>query len=358
MSRPKLLFFAFLGLVSVPVFWLLCIRGPLRHKYAIYRAQSIAALGPAARNEVPALIEALREGPGDYDTGDGVLLPLTYSIQALGKIGDERAIEPLASMITHPREMEYSATAIPIDRFAGVDAAAEALARFGARARGESEALRGVLLRPEYLPHRGSLSLALAALGDPPSAAAIGRALGVTWAEQGASRVGLAQIGGMAQALEKMGPLASDQVEVLLRILAERPRGENASDLTFPFAVRALGALQNPRAVRPLVDLLGEPELCRASLTALRLLGPHAAGNEKAVAKVVASPPFSDADGIGRTKRLEAISYGLQALVAMGSCAAREEIERLSVKGDEKLKKEIAYHAKRAKWPAECGKRR
>lgn len=71
-------------------------------------ARCLGQLGPAARPAVPALLRALDSGPGDRDTGHGytgvgVISVRRAVIEALGRIGDGRALGPLARVLaTNP----------------------------------------------------------------------------------------------------------------------------------------------------------------------------------------------------------------------------------------------------------------
>jgi HEAT repeat protein len=65
-------------------------------------ARCLAKMGPAAAAAVPALVRALEQGPPDYDTGDGVIPVRSSVIEALGKSGDARAVEPLGRAVSEP----------------------------------------------------------------------------------------------------------------------------------------------------------------------------------------------------------------------------------------------------------------
>jgi len=67
-------------------------------------ARCLGQLGPAARPAVPALLRVLKSGPGDRDTGYGytgvgIISMRSAVIEALGRIGDGRALGPLAGVL-------------------------------------------------------------------------------------------------------------------------------------------------------------------------------------------------------------------------------------------------------------------
>jgi len=67
-------------------------------------ARCLGQLGPAARSAVPALLQVLESGPEDRGTGHGftavgVISVRSAVIEALGRIGDGRALGPLARVL-------------------------------------------------------------------------------------------------------------------------------------------------------------------------------------------------------------------------------------------------------------------
>ncbi|MBM4377796.1 MAG: HEAT repeat domain-containing protein [Deltaproteobacteria bacterium] len=65
-------------------------------------ARCLAKMGPAAAAAVPALLHALEQCPPGHGTGDGVIPVRSSVIEALGKIGDARAVEPLGHIVSEP----------------------------------------------------------------------------------------------------------------------------------------------------------------------------------------------------------------------------------------------------------------
>jgi HEAT repeat protein len=64
----------------------------------------LGKMGPGARKAVPALIEFIENGPDNFDTGDGVIPLRSSAVDALGKIGDKRAVKPLVKKLREINE--------------------------------------------------------------------------------------------------------------------------------------------------------------------------------------------------------------------------------------------------------------
>jgi hypothetical protein len=62
-------------------------------------ARCLGKMGPDARPAVPALLKALASGISDFDTGDGVIPVRSSIIEALGRTGDPRAVDPVADAL-------------------------------------------------------------------------------------------------------------------------------------------------------------------------------------------------------------------------------------------------------------------
>ena len=104
----------------------------------IAAAQLLGEMGPEATEAVPVLIEALKSGPNDIDTGDGVLPYRSTIAIALGKIGDARAIRPLTEKLKMQEKAVlgpgYSGTFAYEPTGVGHHAIVKALGMFGADA--------------------------------------------------------------------------------------------------------------------------------------------------------------------------------------------------------------------------------
>ena len=107
-------------------------RGPTA-QCKIDAARCLQERAPRDGDAVPALIEALLHGEDVYDTGDGELYVRASYAQALGIIGDPRAIDPLV------RTLDESSSLV------ARTAAAHALRTFGPRAKTAAPRLIAIL---------------------------------------------------------------------------------------------------------------------------------------------------------------------------------------------------------------------
>ncbi len=84
------------------------------HSCVRWAAECLGEMGPAATAAVPALLEALESGPNTFDTGDGVIMARDAVMRALGRIGDERAVQPLLDALADPRRRVSAARGMEI----------------------------------------------------------------------------------------------------------------------------------------------------------------------------------------------------------------------------------------------------
>jgi HEAT repeat protein len=106
----------------------------------ITAARFLGEMRTRAKEAVPILIEALKTGPNDIDTGDGILPYRSTIAIALGKIGDPRAIHPLIEKLKWKEKATISSGAafpknwkFPVG--IGHLAIVEALGMFGGQAK-------------------------------------------------------------------------------------------------------------------------------------------------------------------------------------------------------------------------------
>ena len=105
--------------------------GPKRHTCVMWAARCIGTLGDTAQAAVPALTKALREGPNDYDTGDGTVNPRSAIANTLEKIGDPSTIPFLIEAFDHAEPRERGGGALKNQPLGARYALLEAIASFG-----------------------------------------------------------------------------------------------------------------------------------------------------------------------------------------------------------------------------------
>ena len=310
--------------------WLgaLLFRSWNKYRCVLGAARCLAKLGPAGTPAVPALVRALRDGPNDYDTGDGVIATRSAIASALGAIGDPRAIDPLAEALGAARPHDRSWSALARSEPAAVRAIVEALGRFGPQAArhweqiarvlasrntdtGCFEARRQAFERSEAIDLAAREIQARAGTGSGPYvvpweavdaarnrldrtspeyvrdlearaqdgvAAAAADALGklqvkaatTVLRETLSNRCAAAAA---ARALAALGASDPETIEQLERILGDR----NLGPATRSAAARALGALGAARSVGVLAATLLEPAVRQASCEALGAMGADGA---------------------------------------------------------------------------------
>ena len=119
--------------------------GPYNHRNfdfhkRITAAEMLAEMRPSeAAPAVPYLIDELLNGSNDYDTGDGILRYRSTIAFALGKLRDERAIDPLIEKLKTPEKASGSSHLQQIPGRENPDGVAipaivEAIGRFGKKA--------------------------------------------------------------------------------------------------------------------------------------------------------------------------------------------------------------------------------
>jgi hypothetical protein len=208
----------------------------------MWAAECLGQMGEESAPAIPALIEAVRDGPNNYDTGDGVIPTRDKIVQALGSVGDERALQPLLEALDNPRPVDTGPGAVGYasEEPQGEAAALEALGLLGPLAQGAVEKIIPFLSRPikdsrdERIVRAAAQSLGriqdtaaipalIAALSDPARAPFIARALG------------------------EFGPKAEEAAPALIRLIEDSP------DLDGNFQIR--GAIRNIRGKEALDTL-------------------------------------------------------------------------------------------------------
>lgn len=227
-------------------------------------ARCLAKMGAAAQPAVPALLRALESGPGDHDTGDGVIPVRSSVIDALGKSGDARAVVPLVRALAEPA---YAFSALEALRHLGplaqghADAVASVLAGRIADTKGRVQACARSIQQLEY-------RLATQAVADR---------LQREHPEQTRFLIPPAELEAAMRALDRASP------EYV------RAREGACRDFVAEAAVGALAAMGCERCVARVVDALGEPLVAQAAAWALTHERPLPPGAEEALRAVLSS---------------------------------------------------------------------
>jgi HEAT repeat protein len=229
-----------------PYYYLPFLTGaPSRYACVKWAAECLGRMGPDARPAVPALLKALRDGPNDYDTGDGPIGTRSRIAWALGEIGDPAAIPGLTKALENAEPCDRGYGAIDTSHLvAARGAIAKALGAFGHRARSSAPALMKMLRDGKGGGH-----------GDPEYAAwALGR-IGATESiplliELLVRRDKTATFS--AKALGMLGPAAQGAVGPLSQIVLDSDR-----DLVTRWrAATALGKIADVKAIPILAEAL------------------------------------------------------------------------------------------------------
>jgi hypothetical protein len=223
-------------------------------------ARCLGQLGPAARPAVPALLRALDSGPGDRDTGHGttgvgVISVRRAVIEALGRIGDARALGPLARVLaTKPA---YARVSLEAMQALGPQASSQAglitavlEARIADRA-GRAKACRRAVL----------------ALDQQLATKAVVERLQRQQPERTVHTFQDAEVTAALRVLDRRSPAYRQQREGVCR------------DEVGGAALRALAAIRCERCLPPIVAALREPSLAQDAaweLERIRALPPAA----------------------------------------------------------------------------------
>lgn len=181
-------------------------------------AVCLAGMGPGAKAAAPAMIEAIRNGPNNYDTGDGTVMVRDAMVEALGKTGDARALPVLIEVLEHPKPMDSGegATGEASKHPIGETAALRALGTLGPAASAAIPRIVPHLRRPGSSPYDTQVMEAAAtALGSIGSTAAIPALTEALASGPAAHRA--------AEALGRFGPAAREALPPLVRLIEEAP---------------------------------------------------------------------------------------------------------------------------------------
>jgi HEAT repeat protein len=234
-------------------------------------ARCLGQLGPAARSAVPALLQALNSGPEDRDTGYGytgvgVISVRSAVIEALGRIGDGRALGPLARVLaTQPA---YARVTL------------EAMQALGPLASGQAGLIAEVLdARIADRPGRyKACRRAVLALDERLATEAVVERLQRQHPERTSHLLPEAEVTAALRVLDRRSPDYLKQREGVCR------------DAVGGAALRALASIRCERCLPPIVAALREPSLAASAADELARIRPLPPAAGPALRAVIASP--------------------------------------------------------------------
>lgn len=289
---------------------------PRRHSCVYWAARCLERLGPAAGAAVPALAATLRDGPNDFDTGDGTIGARSAVAGALAAIGDPAAVPALVYALEHARPYDRAAItgALASAQPAARPAIIAALVSFGPSARPAAPALAAVLRERNadfaYNRHAAARISELEASFPPPPerarrlyfndqlAEAAAAALGAVGAAEElallvASLDNRGAARGAAEGLGRLGTAARPAAPRLRTLLADPAYQADARIAT----AQALAAIGDAGAVPAIAAGLESAELVDGYLSALAAFGPAADPAAPALAVLVSTPSGVVRDG-------------------------------------------------------------
>lgn len=261
------------------------LRGPRRHVCVEWAAECLGNMGPAAGSAVPDLVKALKDGPNDYDTGDGVIPTRSRIAWALGEIGDPAAVPALIHALKRAESVDFGLGAIPSRRPAARTAIARALAEFGPKAREAAPALMKVLSENPSQPMDTDQAEAARALG------AIGATEAVPLLTKRLRKPGR-HASRCADALGMLTPASSTAADTLAQVVAS-PQYDRFAKWQ---ALEALGKIRDEQYLPVLVQALRDPELAAPAARALKEFGSRAAPAIEDLIAFVQVPAGADRD--------------------------------------------------------------
>ncbi|MEN9799425.1 MAG: hypothetical protein RL653_3121 [Pseudomonadota bacterium] len=227
-------------------------------------ARCLAKLGPAARPAVPAMLRALASGAKDHDTGDGVIPLRSSLIEALGRSGDVRVVDPVADLLPEPS-----------DTYAALQAL-EALGPLAApRAQDVVNVLRARAADEEG--RRRSCERAVKQLDDRLAVQAVASQLGRESPEETRFVIPPEKQAAALAALDRTTQRYQED------------REGHCRDLAGDAAVVTLAAMRCDACREAIVEALATPEIALQAAWSLGGMTPLPPGAERALRRVVAS---------------------------------------------------------------------
>lgn len=234
-------------------------------------ARCLGQLGPAARSAVPALLQVLESGPEDRDTGHGftgvgVISVRSAVIEALGRIGDGRALGPLARVLaTQPAHARVTL---------------EAMQALGPLASGQAGLITAVLeARIADRPGRArACQQAVLALDQDLARRAVVERLERQHPNRTRHGFQEAEVAAALRTLDRRSPEYRKSREGVCR------------DQVAEAALRALAAIRCATCLPPIVSALREPWLATAAAWELGRIRPLPPAAGPALRAVITSP--------------------------------------------------------------------
>jgi HEAT repeat protein len=234
-------------------------------------ARCLGQLGPAARSAVPALLQALNSGPEDRDTGHGttgvgVISVRGAVIEALGRIGDGRALGPLARVLaTQPA---YARVTL------------EAMQALGPLASGQAGLIAEVLDAriADRTGRAKACQQAVLALDERLATEAVVQRLQRQHPNRTRHVFQEAEVAAAFRTLDRRSPEYRKNREGVCR------------DQVAEAALRALAAIRCATCLPPIVSALREPWLATAAAWELGRIRPLPPAAVPALRAVIASP--------------------------------------------------------------------
>lgn len=205
----------------------------LKYRCISSAARCLGAMGSEAQEAVPALIEALKNGPNNYETGDGPIPTRDDIIKALGKIGDPRAVKPLIAALHSPRPVDTGLFPRSSGKpRKGYDGTIEALGLLGPAAVEAVPHIIPFLKQSDSYLFRAA-TIVLGQIKDPRAIPPLIEAL------NNPTNPGLA-----ADTLAKFGPVADEAVPALIKMI------ESSTNVSEGLkAARAIGKIRGQAAI-------------------------------------------------------------------------------------------------------------
>ncbi|MFC1765700.1 HEAT repeat domain-containing protein [Planctomycetota bacterium] len=203
-------------------------------------AELLGDMGTKANKAVPVLLDALVNGPNDFNTGDGILRYRSTIALALGKIGDPIAIVPLIEKLEIDEETALSPSdpCIPAwERTTGLSnkSIVEALGMFGPPAKEAVPLIIPLLTdsndRNDFTP--STVAEALGRIQDPNAIPAL-----IDYLQTGRYK------SAAAEALGRFGPQAASALDPLHNLLERLEQNQSPPSYKLTIVKKAIKQIE------------------------------------------------------------------------------------------------------------------